>query len=140
MNVSGGRWEPSSAWTPSAAVFTVFNALWAAGTLFHIASFNQWGQSQLLVIAAALVLIWPRSVAALLSLASLQIAFAWLESPFIPNHYFFAALANLSILVAAAIRAVSRQSILDGGALVDLFGPAVRICWCSCTHSSCSTS
>lgn len=117
----------SSGMTPSAALFTVFAALWAAGTLFHIASYNQWGQSRPLVIAAALVLIWPRSVLLLLALASLQIGFAWHEAPFIPNHYLFAALVNLSILMAVVIRAVRRERVLDGGGLVELFGPAVRI-------------
>ena len=113
--------------SPAAALFTVFSALWAAGTLFHIASYNQWGQSRPLVIAAALVLVWPRSVPALIALATLQIYFAWHESPFIPNHYLFAALANLSVLAAVAIRAARRQPVLDGGGLVEVFGPAVRI-------------
>ena len=113
--------------SPAAALYTVFGALWAAGTLFHIASYNQWGQSRPLVIAAALVLVWPRWVPALLALSTLQIYFAWHESPFIPNHYLFAALANVSILAAVAIRAVRRQPVLDGGGLVEIFAPAVRI-------------
>lgn len=113
--------------SPAAALFTVFSALWAAGTLFHIASYNQWGQSRPLVIAAALVLLWPRSVPALLALSTLQIYFAWHESPFIPNHYLFAALANVSVLAAVAVRAARRQPAFDGGGLVEIFGPPVRI-------------
>jgi hypothetical protein len=113
--------------SPATALFTVFSALWAAGTLFHIASYNQWGQSRPLVIAAALVLVWPRSVPALLALSTLQIYFAWHESPFIPNHYLFAALANVSVLAAVAIRAARRAPVFDGGGLVEIFGPPVRI-------------
>jgi hypothetical protein len=79
------------------------------------------------MIAAALVLLWPRSVVAVLVLAAMQIAFAWHESPFIPNHYLFAALVNLAVLLAAGLRALRRQPVLDGGALVELFGPPVRL-------------
>jgi hypothetical protein len=125
--MSEHRAQPAGRLPPQAALFTVFAALWAAGTLFHIASYNQWGQSRALVVAAALVLVWPRSVAALLLLALAQVVYAFRESPFIPNHYLFAALVNASILLAAAVRVLRRQSPLDAGALAGLFGPAVRV-------------
>jgi hypothetical protein len=107
------------------AAFALFSALWAAASLFHLASYNQWGQAHWLALAAGWVLLQPGSVPALAALASLQIANAISFSPYIPNHWAFTTAVNVAMLATMAI-AVGRRRRARAE-LADALVPAVRL-------------
>ncbi len=106
----------------------MFAALWAAATLFHLASYDEWGHSRLLALAAGWVLIQPGSIAALAALAVLQVYGGVALSPYISNHWLFTTFVNTAILLSATLliarRRGARMSRVD---LFEAFAPATRI-------------
>ncbi len=111
----------------SASSFTVFSALWAAATLFHMASYDQWGHSRYLALAAGWVLLQPGSIPAVAVLGVLEIDKAIALSPYVPNHWVFTTLVNVAILLAIVIALVRRRGRVDRAELYEMFAPAVRV-------------
>jgi uncharacterized membrane protein SirB2 len=108
--------------------FVLFASLWAAATLFHIGSFNQWREHAVLAAAAAWVLCQPGSVAALAVLALLQIERAIAFAPFISNHWLFTSLINTGILLAVAHLMFNQRRLrVDRAELFATFAPAGRM-------------
>jgi hypothetical protein len=111
--------------------FAAFCFLWAAATLFHIASFDKWGdslQSFLLATAALALLIRPRSVPLLLFLATIQVYGVAVDLPQVSNHWLFTAFVNLTILASWGVVAIRRTSFaVAPDALLRTFAPLVRI-------------
>ena len=110
----------------SASSFTVFSVLWAAATLFHMASYDQWGHSRYLALAAGWVLLQPGSIAAVVVLSVLEIHKAIGLSPYVPNHWVFTTFVNVAILLAVATAFVRRRRV-DRAELYEMFAPAVRV-------------
>jgi hypothetical protein len=116
----------SSASRLSARSFTLFSVLWAAATLFHMASYSQWGHSRYLALAAGWVLLQPGAVPAMAVLAVLEIYKAIALSPFVPNHWIFTTFVNTALLLAMGITFVRRRRI-DRADLYEMLAPAVRV-------------
>jgi hypothetical protein len=107
---------------------TLFSCFWAASTLFHIASYGDWQDNQLLMLAALWALVQPRSTVALALLAAVQIGTTVVQSPTIPNHQLFAALVNLTLLGAIAVFVMKGRRIdIDRGQLLATIAPPIRI-------------
>lgn len=110
----------------SASAFTLFSVLWAAATLFHMASYDQWGHSRYLALAAGWVLLRPGSLLAVAVLGVLEIDKAIALSPFVPNHWLFTTFVNITILLAMLL-VLMRRGRLDSASLFESFAPAVRV-------------
>jgi hypothetical protein len=63
------------------------------------------------VLLAALVILRPRQVGLFLCMAAAQITAGWLNLPTIPNHRLFTTLVDLTLVLAGASLAISRQPI-----------------------------
>ena len=113
---------------PRERAFVLFASLWAAATLFHIGSFNQWREHVVLAVAAAWVLCRPGSVAALLMLALLQIERAVAFAPYISNHWLFTSLINAGLLLSALfVMFKHRRLTVDRLELFATFAAAGRL-------------
>jgi hypothetical protein len=116
-------------------VLAVFAVLWALATLFHL-----WvnpralgvvddptllGLSHVAAGAVAIaVLVRPRAVSGLLTLAALGVVTCWLEAPFLGNHWLVAAFVDVAFLLAAAT-CWTRDGV-DGARLTARFLPLAR--------------
>ena len=111
--------------------FTLFSLLWAVFTLFHQARWTFWTRTPIesLQTAAALaVLFRPSSLGAFLALVFIQMADLMYAMPNISNHSIFAMFVNVTIIVAVLIEVLRRRGLpLEGGRLLRLFAPAVRL-------------
>ena len=106
----------------------VFAWLWAAGTLFHVGSFDLWSESLLVALGATWLLVRPGSVPVLLSFSVLQLADVWIQLPIIPNHWLFAAFVDAALIAAFAVAAFASGSLrVDAAALYRSFAPPVRV-------------
>lgn len=103
--------SPSAARTRSEDRMAWFNRLWAVAVLAHVLGngpnadlfdASTWGRVALFVLGVAgiAVLVVPRSRTAVTTLAFLVLLTAWLEAPFLANHWQLAALVSLLLLVA----------------------------------------
>jgi hypothetical protein len=107
---------------------TLFAVLWAAASLFHVASFDQWADAPLVILAACWVLLAPESTLALLALAAAHVGETVAQSPFIPNHQLFAALVNITVIAGAVVLAPrARRFTIDRGDLYAAVAPAIRL-------------
>jgi hypothetical protein len=109
---------------------TLFSFLWAASSLFHVASYRQWTGAPLIIVTSALVLLRPSSTAALFTLAAAHLAQTAWESPFVPNHQLFGALVNGAFVAGIAVLALQRRgraARVDRGELFEAIAPAVRL-------------
>ena len=114
--------------SPSAIALTLFSYLWAAGTLFHLASYGEWRNPGIEVAVAFWLLLRPRSTVALVAAAAVQIQNTFAGAPYIPNHWLFVALVNATLIGATLLLAVKHRRItVDRGALYDIVAPAVRL-------------
>lgn len=122
--------EPSREQHARLAV-AAFAFLWAAATLFHIASFDKWGDSlQAFVLGAAAiaVMVRPSSVPRLLLLATVQLYSVAVDLPNVSNHWLFTAFVNLTIVVSWAVLALRDGSFAIGPAqLGRTFAPVARM-------------
>jgi hypothetical protein len=100
---SNGLGESPSATRARHDALGVFAYLWAASTIFHVASFEQWTNPGPEAFAAFWVLFQPGSPLALLALAASQIYAVFLGSPYIPNHFIFAGVVNVTLLVGVSV-------------------------------------
>jgi hypothetical protein len=108
--------------------FVLFASLWAAATLFHVGSFNQWREHVVLAVAAAWVLCRPGSVAAVATLALLQIERAAAFAPYISNHWLFTSLINAGLLLSVVyLMFRNRRLTVDRAELFATFAPAARM-------------
>ncbi len=117
--------------TSATTGFAIFAALFAAAMLFHEAKWTYASQHRLdvlLIAAAILVLVRPSSVGRSVLMHLLVLAIAIGRSPWISNHFFFASVMSLTVLLAL-VREVLRDSncrTLATRAYAAL-APAVRI-------------
>lgn len=115
----------------SARSLTVFAWLWAAATLFHLASYRLADDSAAdlaLAAAAVLTLLRPGSSARFLALLATQLVELWIALPNVANHWLFTGIASLTLLLAAAQQAVARRTPrIDRGALWAAAAPVVRL-------------
>jgi hypothetical protein len=111
--------------------FTIFSFLWAAAVIFHLGKWNIWLHSPVsfvLGISAALVLLKPSSLNRFYILICLQLIDSIEKMPWIANHWLFAALAGLAILLSALTLMISSKKInIEKSELFDTFAPAVRL-------------
>jgi hypothetical protein len=123
---------------PSASddALTLFSALWAVASLFHVlgpsgraldlgADVTGVAAGQALVaIAALVVLARPRRTTPFVVLALLGPITAWQEAPTLGNHWFVAALVDIGLLLA--LLAARRGWRVDRTVLSDAFLPVAR--------------
>lgn len=118
----------------------LFGFAWAMASILHTMTFGDRLNAQhpfclALVVAAAAVILFPRSIAAFLVMlvCSMGNTLDWM--PFEPNHILFEFIINLGI-ASALLRALARHWRLKGtllitpadrAALFDAFAPFVRI-------------
>jgi hypothetical protein len=108
--------------------FLLFSSLWAAATLFHLGSYDQWREHSLLALAAACILCLPGSVVAFLVLAIVQVLQAAKAAPYNSNHWIFTTIINAGILLAATIQLLKRRRlVLHGADLLAVCGPMIRV-------------
>jgi hypothetical protein len=119
-----------------ADMLRLFAIAWAVVTLFHV-----WvnPRSQLvltmprwealphvgLTLAALWVLRRPGQVHRLLALAAVQVLSAWVEMPFLGNHWLLAALVALGLLLAGA-SSLAHVRVLDAADIARRFLPVGR--------------
>ena len=120
----------------SADVVAVFAVLWALAALFHILGPSQHaldvihnvtlvGASHVIVgLAALAVLAAPRSMVPLVGLAVISSVSAWLEAPFLGNHWLVVAFVDLA-LVGAVLVARGGRSV-DLGRFAAILLPLAR--------------
>ena len=107
-------------------ILRLFSFLWAVAVLFHIGSFDLWGQSWLEVLAAFWVLSRPGSTLALSILMALHLQATLPVTPRTANHALFASIVAVAFLVSVAVLAVRRRLSVDRAELFHVFGPPVR--------------
>ncbi|MEW6143675.1 MAG: HTTM domain-containing protein [Thermodesulfobacteriota bacterium] len=111
--------------------FAIFSFLWAAAVIFHLGKWNIWLDSTVsfaLGVSAVIVLLKPSSPYRLCVLILLQLADAFEKMPWIPNHWLFATIVNLTILTTALTLMISSGKInIEKSELFDTFAPAVRL-------------
>ena len=109
--------------------FSLFCTLWAAATLFHMASFGKLGTIYhfLLGLSAIWLLFRPSSCLRLLLLAGFQLYEVWTHLPVVSNHWLFTAFVNFIIIFSFASLALSGGTWHVGGdALFKAFAPMAR--------------
>jgi hypothetical protein len=129
MNI--GRVNTSREESISDDRFTIFSFLWAAAVIFHLGKWNIWLHSPVsfaLGVSAVSVILKPSSAYRLYVLIILQLIDAFEKMPWISNHWLFASIVNLTILVSALILVVSARNIsIDKSRLFNTFAPALRL-------------
>ena len=128
-----------------ADTFALFGFAWGFATLIHQAVFQfEWLNpgvfyvpGWVLTVAAVLVLIRPSSPHRLLFLALMDVIWQVEQMPYRPNHIFFTALVNLTLVLAigkpalshaiGALRRADRMEDLDRSDLLHRFAGIVRI-------------
>lgn len=117
---------------------TLFAFLWAAAALFHVLSptspaLNVWSNPTasgfahvVLSICAVWLLARPAHNLPLMLVAGLGLVTAWLEAPFLGNHWLLAAFVNLALLLTTV--ATLRGGRIDRDRLARAFLPLAR--WC----------
>jgi hypothetical protein len=110
---------------------TLFSALWASATLFHLASYDRWMQTPLTAltaVAAAALLLRPSSAGRLAALALAQIADVYTMAPDVSNHWFVTFFVNATVLLAMlAQMARQRTGRVNASEFFERFAPAVRV-------------
>jgi hypothetical protein len=111
--------------------FGAFCFLWGSATLFHIASFDKWGESLTtfaLAAAAVALIVRPTSVPRLLMLATIQLYSLGDDLPYVSNHWLFTGFVNLTILGSWLMSAYRGGSFAVAPAdLLRAFGGLARI-------------
>lgn len=111
--------------------FTIFSFLWAAAVIFHLGKWNIWLHSPVsfaLGVSAVSVILKPSSAYRFYILIILQLIDAFEKMPWISNHWLFASVVNLTILVSALILIISaRNTGIDRSRLFNTFAPALRL-------------
>jgi hypothetical protein len=129
MNI--GRIKTTRAESLSDDRFTIFSFLWAAAVIFHLGKWNIWLHSPVsfaLGVSAVSVILKPSSAYRLYILIILQLVDAFEKMPWIPNHWLFASVVNLTILVSALILIISaRNTGIERSRLFNTFAPALRL-------------
>jgi len=110
---------------------TAFSLLWAIAVLFHVGKWNLWLHSPstfILAASAGFLLLKPSSLPRLITVLILQLADSIIHMPWIPNHWLFTTIVNLSILAALATQYIKNRSFNIGrDAFYGTFTPLVRI-------------
>ncbi|MGA1769904.1 MAG: HTTM domain-containing protein [Steroidobacteraceae bacterium] len=113
------------------ALTTAFTVSWAVAILFDKAYYHHWAWSPTnfgLAAACGLMLVTPRSSRALLVLATAQIADWFSDQSILGNHPIILAMANATLLLAAARRGWSSTwQDDDAGAVLTSAAPAIRL-------------
>jgi hypothetical protein len=123
------RSTEDDAGAPAAVAFRMFARLWAAGVLFHMASYGESPSLTTipLAVTACLVLARP-AVLPFVGVLALHLLYVVERLPHVPNHAVFGACADLTMLAAAFGLAVrGRWSRVEPGALFRSFAPIVRL-------------
>ena len=110
--------------------FDAFAWLWAAGTLWHMASYSERPSltTAAMVLLAFAVLFGVARTRLFLILLAAHAYYVFERLPNVPNHSILAACIDLTILTAAAhSAAVTRSWHIDPSALYKRFAPLVRI-------------
>ncbi len=115
----------------SARALSVFAWLWAAATLFHLASYRLFGESAAdlaLAGAAVLTLLRPASTPRFAFLLAAQLVELWSAMPYVANHWLFTGFVSLTLLVAMAQQALSSRVLrIDRDRLWAAAAPVVRL-------------
>jgi hypothetical protein len=115
----------------AARALAAFSFLWGAAILFHVASYDEWGDSLknfVLVAAAVCVMVRPSSVPRLMVLAVVQIYSVGVDLPYIPNHPLITSFVNLTLIGSWVLAAVRGRSFAVAPAeLARTFAPIVRL-------------
>jgi len=107
-----------------------FGALWAAAVLIHQGSYGDWSTDPLdlaLTAAAALVVVQPRRLSALIALLILVVADVAFELPWISNHWLFAAFVSATLLAAIVRPGRFGTGAHDREAAFEAFAPWARL-------------
>ena len=113
-----------------APAFSVFAWLWAAGILFHMASYSEPVEPVTVVmLVSALAVIFAASrTAAFFTLVAAHLLYVYFRLPRVPNHSVLTAAIDITILAAAAWLAVRERTLrIDLTSLYRSFAPVVRI-------------
>lgn len=135
MNEAGASTTPIRVAPPAPTVsglwFSSFSFLSSAAILLH--QLHETGFSRpngfdvLLNLAALWNLLRPGSVVRFLTLCAAQIVACGAQLPFVWNHWAFVALANVSVLAAAARLALRARGRLAGVELLAAIAPVLRL-------------
>ena len=128
---------PSPEQGVGAAVLRLFAITWAMATFVHLwanpasLSFLRHpgllgGVHAVLALLALAALLRPDALGWLIALALLQVYSAWLEMPFIGNHWLLVALVALGFLAAVLSTSVKQASRWDREAIIARFLPTAR--------------
>lgn len=113
-----------------APAFSVFTWLWAAGILFHMASYSEPVEAVTVgMLASALAVIFGVfRTAAFFTLVVAHLLYVYIRLPRVPNHSILAAAIDITILAAAGWLAMSTRSRrIDLTKLYRSFAPVVRL-------------
>jgi hypothetical protein len=112
---------------PSRSPLAAFAALWAAASLFDIASNHAWSGFALLAALAAWTLLQPDRLLPLAALATGHVLTLVRAAPFVSNHTLFAGLVNVTLLAAMGLVLMRRRRArVDAGEVFDSWAPAAR--------------
>jgi hypothetical protein len=104
--------------------------LWGCAALFHASSARQGTTPAevILVMAAVLVMVFPRSVGLFLAFLVVEASVVVSEAPDVSNHWLFSLIVALTVLLAAGgVWRRPREGPPLPDALFDAFAPVVRI-------------
>jgi hypothetical protein len=114
----------------AAQMLAAFAFLWGAAVLFHVASYDEWGDSLknfVLVAAAVWLMVRPSSVPRLMLLAVVQLYSAGYDLPFVSNHWVFTSFVNVTLIASWVLTAVRGRSLAVAPAqLARTFAPVAR--------------
>jgi hypothetical protein len=125
---SGGRIADASVGSPPFTRLALFAMLWACATLFHLGGARFAHRNAVLVLAALLVIAFPRSTVGFLAFLCVQAFVILTGDPVRGNHWLFSLFVSLTILTAAAVTWLRGplRAPPNADALLDSFAPVVR--------------
>lgn len=110
---------------------TAFSFLWAIAVLFHVGKWNLWLHSPstfILAASAGFLLLKPSSLPRLITVLVIQLTDSVIHMPWIPNHWLFTTIVNLSILAAFAAQYIKYKGFnYSRDAFYNTFAPLVRV-------------